>query len=112
MWWCCGKRGKNEPGCKFSKHESKEDDEEEEDDHDKEKNKQRHMKYVRCQCCKAIGHTIDNCPRDPNLKTRENAEEDFRRLNKLKDFRTLFGDTAIVTTHFLKKCIKVPRLTL
>ena len=39
MWWCCGKRGKNQPGCKFSKHESKEDDDEEDDDNDKEKNK-------------------------------------------------------------------------
>jgi hypothetical protein len=29
MWWCCGKDVKEAPGCKFSKHESKEDDEEE-----------------------------------------------------------------------------------
>lgn len=28
MWWCCGKLGKNAPGCRFSKHESKDDDEE------------------------------------------------------------------------------------
>jgi len=21
MWWCCGKRGKDQPGCKFMKHE-------------------------------------------------------------------------------------------
>jgi hypothetical protein len=20
IWWCCGKRGQNEPGCKFAKH--------------------------------------------------------------------------------------------
>lgn len=20
MWWCCGKRNKEQPGCKFSKH--------------------------------------------------------------------------------------------
>jgi hypothetical protein len=25
MWWCCGKRGKDTPGCKFSKHETKDD---------------------------------------------------------------------------------------
>jgi len=35
MWWCCGKRDKDQPGCKFSKHESKEDDDEEEDADDK-----------------------------------------------------------------------------
>ena len=36
MWWCCGKRGKEQPGCKFSKHECKEDDDEEEDSKDNE----------------------------------------------------------------------------
>lgn len=25
MWWCCGKGEKDEPGCKFSKHESRDD---------------------------------------------------------------------------------------
>lgn len=28
MWWCCGKRSKDAAGCKFSKHESKEDEDE------------------------------------------------------------------------------------
>jgi hypothetical protein len=28
MWWCCGKTSKDAPGCKFSKHESKEDEDE------------------------------------------------------------------------------------
>lgn len=32
MWWCCGKRGKEQPGCKFSKHECQND--EEDDLHD------------------------------------------------------------------------------
>lgn len=27
MWWCCGKPSKEAPGCRISKHESKEDDE-------------------------------------------------------------------------------------
>jgi hypothetical protein len=35
MWWCCGKLEKEDLGCKFAKHESKED--EEEDDEEKEK---------------------------------------------------------------------------
>lgn len=34
MWWCCGKRGKDQPGCRYSKHESK-DDEIDEDEKDK-----------------------------------------------------------------------------
>jgi hypothetical protein len=28
MWWCCGKRGKDQPGCKFMKHESRDENEE------------------------------------------------------------------------------------
>jgi hypothetical protein len=26
VWWCCGKRGIEQPGCKFSKHKSKEEE--------------------------------------------------------------------------------------
>ena len=48
MWWCCGKRGKDQPGCKWSKHECKEDDDEEDDENDKEKNKAKQMKLMRC----------------------------------------------------------------
>lgn len=109
MWWCCGKRGKDQLGCKFAKHECKEDDDEEDDDQ-LEKNKAKHMKYIRCQCCKQLGHTIDMCPRDPNFKTKEDILKDLERLMKLKDYRKLFADTAVTTTLFLKKCIKVPKL--
>jgi len=70
MWWCCGKRGRDQPGCKFSKHEYKEDNDEEDDENDKEKNKQKQMKLMRCQCCKELGHSMENCERDPNIKTK------------------------------------------
>jgi|DEB0MinimDraft_12_1074336.scaffolds.fasta_scaffold19958_3 hypothetical protein len=110
MWWCCGKRGKDQPGCKWSKHECKEDDDEEDDENDKEKNKAKQMKLMRCQCCKQIGHNIDDCPRDPNLKTKADPHVDVDRLIKLKDYRKLFADTVVTTTHMLKKCIKVPKV--
>ena len=32
LWWCCGKIGKDVPGCKFAKHESKEDDDEDDEE--------------------------------------------------------------------------------
>ena len=54
-----------------------------------------------------MGHTIDECPRDPNIKTRGDPVADMERVQKLKDYRVLFSDTAVTTTHFLKKCIKV-----
>ena len=55
---------------------------------------------------------IDDCPRDPNLKTKGEPEEDYQRLFKLKDYRKLFADTVITTTHLLKKCISVPKVVL
>jgi len=56
-----------------------------------------------------MGHTIDECPRDPNIKTKGDPVVDMERVQKLKDYRVLFSDTAVTTTHFLKKCIKVKK---
>ena len=36
----------------------------------------------------------------------------MQRLTKLKDVRKFFSDTVVTTTHFLKKCIKVPKVSL
>lgn len=65
---------------------------------------------MRCFCCKEVGHTIDQCPRDPNLKTAKDAIEDLERVKQIKDYRKLFSDTMILTTHFLKRCTKVPKV--
>lgn len=32
MWWCCGKIGKDQLGCKFSMHESKDDEDDDMND--------------------------------------------------------------------------------
>lgn len=56
-----------------------------------------------------IGHSIEQCERDPNMKTKEDIEAEFERVTQLKDFRKLFPDTQIATTIFLKKCIKVKK---
>lgn len=110
IWWCCGKRGKDQPGCKFSKHVSKEDDDEDEE-FAGEKGKGKNLKYARCLCCKELGHLIEDCPRDPNIKTRPlDFEHDFQRILKISDFKKLYADTAVTTTHFLKKCVKVPKI--
>ena len=110
MWWCCGKRGRDQPGCQQDKHETK-DDEDEDDVDDRKKEQERQQLYKKCQCCKELGHDIDQCPRDPNIKTKvgKMAGEDFDRILKIKDNRKLFVDTMITTTHLLKKCVKVPK---
>tara|TARA_B110000285_G_C14630052_1_gene382971 strand:+ start:253 stop:426 length:174 start_codon:yes stop_codon:yes gene_type:complete len=56
---------------------SKEDDDED-DETGGEKGKQKNLKYTRCTCCKELGHLIDDCPRDPNIKTKPlDFEHDF-----------------------------------
>ena len=94
MWWCCGKVGKDAKGCKCMKHESKED----EDDDDQEGNDEEKFKFkknLRCFCCKEKGHTIVDCPRDPNLRTGQPTDNEHQRIQKIKDFRKLFGDTLV-----------------
>lgn len=78
MWWCCGKFGKDQLGCRYSSHESKDDDDDEENAEDPYGNKDN--KRVRCACCKEFGHNIDECIRDPNIKTNAKANEDFLRI--------------------------------
>ena len=108
MWWCCGKADPNTPGCKYSQHESKED--EEDDDEGKKFKELAHAKNQKCLCCKELGHTIQDCHRDPNIKTREDQQEDLQRIMQIKDYRKLFVDTIVTTTHFLKKCVRVPKI--
>lgn len=93
MWWCCGQSGKEAPGCNKSKHDSK--DEEEEDQEDNEANKDQSKKYIRCACCKEIGHAIEACTRDPNIKTGAKVEEEYDRIQKMKDFRKLYADSIV-----------------
>ena len=46
MWWCCGKTSKDALGCKYNKHESKEDDDED-DAREKEEEKFK-LKRIKC----------------------------------------------------------------
>ncbi len=73
------------------------------------KNKKNQVKNQRCLCCKEIGHSATDCPRDPNFKTFELIDEEVFRIAKITENKKLFPETAITTTHFLKKCIKIPK---
>ena len=42
-------------------------------------------KTIKCKCCKKFGHKIEDCNRDPNLKTREDALKDSERVDCIKD---------------------------
>ena len=53
------------------------------------------QKYKRCYCCKEFGHSISECPRDPNFVTGEDPDQEIQRLQKIRDFRKLYADTVI-----------------
>lgn len=83
MWWCCG-RGKDAPGCLVSKHQSKDEDEDNEP-RDQEENEQRQIANLRCpvtltQSCKVLGHKASDCPKDPNIRSTFDIEEELKRI--------------------------------
>ena len=104
IWWCCGKSSKDAIGCLVQKHMSKDEEDEDEDDKAQYQSKMK----LRCLCCKEIGHLIDRCPRDPNIRTKAEINSDYVRIQKIKDNRKLNADTVVLTTHLLKKCVQVP----
>lgn len=63
---------------------------------------------MRCTCCRELGHSNNDCPRDPNLKTNEDVDDELIRIGKITQNKRFYNDTLVTTTHFLKKCIKVP----
>lgn len=87
MWWCCGKTVKDAPGCKFSKHVSKEDEDDMDLEQAEEGDQALKNKYARCYCCKEKGHRAIDCPRDPNVKTGHDANDEDTRIQRAKDFR-------------------------
>ena len=80
QWWCCAKIGKDQKGCKVQKHEVQNEVDDEDDDK-QDDNAYKNLKQQRCLCCKQLGHSIDQCERDPNMKTsnigREDIENEF-----------------------------------
>lgn len=68
-------------------------------------------KNQRCKCCKELGHSIANCPKDPNFRTTiatnnaQRVEEEQARLISIQTEKRLHANTIVQTTHFLKKCV-------
>eukprot|EP00744_Colponema_vietnamica_P003737 GILI01005676.1.p1 GENE.GILI01005676.1~~GILI01005676.1.p1 ORF type:complete len:898 (+),score=233.78 GILI01005676.1:261-2954(+) len=86
MWWCCGKPGKDAPGCKYAKHESKDDDDDmDEDEKNKEEGERKKNSKVRCWSCNEIGHDSRDCPRDPNIRTNFPVDKELARIEKLRN---------------------------
>ena len=103
MWWCCGKTNKDANGCKFSKHQPRTDK-----DDDCMQNPMA-TQVKRCKCCREIGHTIENCTKDPNLRTTignpDLVFDEFDRVETMRERKRFHSDTMVQTTHLLKKCV-------
>ena len=80
MWWCCGRTGEDALGCRFGKHECKEDDDIEDLYQQNEESKQNKNKKIKCYCCKEVGHLTSDCLRDPNIKTFKDVEVEVERI--------------------------------
>ena len=86
MWWCCGKTSKDAPGCRFAKHECKDDEDEDKaaDPDHPNANKQRKQK---CQCCKGVGHKAAECDKDPNFRGGYDVQAEHKRIMYRKEDR-------------------------
>ena len=97
MWWCCGKTKINAPGCLFRKHISKE--EENENDSDKDQSRAKRQK---CYACKELGHLIQDCPRDPNIRTTKSLEKEMLRINSKINRTSNHTDLLAITDQMLQ----------
>ena len=101
MWWCCGKTSKDAPGCKFSKHETKDEEEEEKEDEGGYAKNRR----IKCICCKEVGHLARDCKREPNIRTDMSPEEELERIDQFKEFKRLNGDTFVFTQKLFENIL-------
>jgi hypothetical protein len=79
IYWCCGKAGKDTPGCKISRHETKEEDEE----GDEVGKIDRNPSSLYCSSCKKLGHTATDCPRDPNIRSTFDLGDEIHRVTDI-----------------------------
>eukprot|EP00347_Sterkiella_histriomuscorum_P014287 403361452 len=99
MWWCCGKTSHDAPGCKYSKHESKNDDEE---DKEKVEDDIIRLKALKCYCCKEKGHKTENCTKDPNLRQNVDTEKEQNRILEIKEKKKLLQDSSGINSKLME----------
>ncbi|CAG9314039.1 unnamed protein product [Blepharisma stoltei] len=73
LYWCCGRAGKDAPGCVSSKHISK-------DDEEIEIVNEISRLSNRCTSCRTLGHFAHECPRDPNARTKYEPKDELERI--------------------------------
>ena len=51
----------------------------------------------RCCCCKETDHVVEDCPRDPNIKTNKCIDSEYKRVSKTTENKILFSETNVQT---------------
>ncbi|CAI2381308.1 unnamed protein product [Moneuplotes crassus] len=82
MWWCCGRKNKEDPGCTVNFHINK-DFSKAETDKEITENRKLRLKNHKCECCKKIGHEPNMCSDDPNYRTPLPIKEEYKRVEKI-----------------------------
>ena len=100
MWWCCGKRDINAPGCLFQKHTTREDNNLDEDGNNAG------QRQIKCMCCKDYGHYAEECPKDPNIRQAYDAEDEDLRLENKQDNKKFLADAQYITLKMLTEMSK------
>ena len=97
MWWCCGKLGKDSPGCKYSKHISREDEDLTEDIQDSDKNASKKTKCIviieLLQTCMKVGHKTENCPKEPNIRYGYDGRKEYERIKNINKCKNQIKNT-------------------
>ena len=107
MYWCCGSKHQDEPGCKFSKHINK-DAEKEEDQSDEDESDQ--LKKQLCICCKKLGHKEENCPMDPNFRDKKrDVETEMMRIQVADSDLFIVKKQMESTLNFMKELVSTKK---
>lgn len=99
MWWCCGKSGRDAPGCKAGKHEPK--DESEGLAQDKEELASVLCSVSTTQSCREMGHKAVDCPKDPNLRSKFDIGKEIDRVDAMHKQRKSALSSGVLASQAL-----------
>ncbi|OMJ68267.1 hypothetical protein SteCoe_34333 [Stentor coeruleus] len=95
VYWCCGQKGKDAQGCITSKHISVEDKELIEDS-------KKNQVIVFCSSCRNQGHSLSECPKDPNARSHFDPAEELARIEDYaKNRKKMNADSYMLKRKFI-----------
>lgn len=98
VWWCCGKTTEEARGCRYAKHVKfvDEDDLAEQVLHEVDKH---------CQICRDPAHEADDCPCDPNIRTKHDPNLEVGRLKVVTKKKKTIDDANFQTYKMFERVL-------